>query len=136
MQSTLRRQRFAELNLWLVMAAAAAAFAWLLPNHWMLWPSFFNEMLIAFALLPLGGMVALRSKELALPRSAQFVLALACVPALQFALGQIRFAGDALLAVLYLVGLALCVIAGARWRTVAHEAVAPCLAIWLAMVAR
>jgi O-antigen ligase len=135
LQSTMRRQRFAELNLWLVLAAAAAAFAWLLPNHSILWPSFFHETLAAFALLPLGGWLALRSKTLALPRSAQFVLALACVPALQFAMGQIRFAGDALLAMLYLVGLAICVIAGARWRTVAHEAVAPCIALWLAAVA-
>jgi O-antigen ligase len=134
MRSTVGQYRFA-VNIWLVLASAVAAIAWLLPNHSPPWSSFFHETLVAWALLPLGWWVALRSKTLPVPVSAQVVAALACVPVLQFVLGQIRFGGDALLAALYLFALALCIIVGARWRALSRDAVALTVSLWLVVVA-
>lgn len=89
--------------------------AWLLPNHNPPWPAFYNEVTMAVAMLPLGAWLLLRSPALVrIPRSALVVALFSLVPLIQAASGQVRFVGDATLASLYLVGLAVCIVIGAR----------------------
>jgi O-antigen ligase len=103
----------------LFIALLSTVIAWLLPNHMQPWPAFFNEIAMALALLPLACWVMYSSAaRVQVPQSALFVLLAATVPVFQWQFGQIRFSGDALLAVLYLVGLAACLVVGARWRSV------------------
>jgi hypothetical protein len=103
----------------LAIALALTVIAWLLPNHVQPWLSFYNEIAAALALLPLACWVMYSSAaRVQIPKSALFLLLVAAVPVIQCQVGQIRFSGDALLAVLYLVGLASCLVVGARWRSV------------------
>jgi Virulence factor membrane-bound polymerase, C-terminal/O-Antigen ligase/Protein glycosylation ligase len=98
----------------LLLGALALLLSWLTPGHYFPWITFQHEavaalggLLLAAAALanPRGGMVW--------PRSAILVAALAAVPAVQYALGQIAFRSDALLSVLYLLGLACAIAVGA-----------------------
>ena len=102
------------------LGMAVVLLAWLLPNHSPPWPSFYNEVWMAIALLPVAVWLLLRSAQpVRLPAAAMVVATFAVVPLLQSAAGQIHYRGDALLATIYLLGLALCIVMGARWRDVA-----------------
>lgn len=114
----------ADLNLWLALGAAASVLAWLLPDHRVPWPAFFNEALAAFGLLPLAFWIGLRSaSKIEIPGPALVVLAIAVVPVVQWLAGQLRFGGDAALASMYLVALAMSIVAGAQWRRLASQSV-------------
>jgi hypothetical protein len=116
--STLRRPgRRVDLNLWLLLGALASIASWLVPDHRDPWPAFYNELLAAAGLVPLATWTGTGpAAQVCLPRSAQFVLLVALVPVVQALLGQIRYAGDAALAVMYLVGLAMSITIGSQWR--------------------
>ena len=106
--------------------------AWLLPNRSPPWPSFYNELWMALALLPLAVWLGLKSRApLRVPAAAVVVALFAAVPLLQWAAGQVHYLGDASLAAMYLLGLALCIAVGARWRDVSAAAAAPWVFITL-----
>ena len=110
------------------LGVAVIALAFLLPNHSPPWPSFFHEVWMAIALLPLGGWLLIRSTDpVRWPLAALMVATVAAVPILQWAVGQIRFSGDAMLAASYLLGLSLCIVIGARWRDIAPGEAAQCV---------
>ncbi|MFO1249940.1 MAG: Wzy polymerase domain-containing protein [Inhella sp.] len=92
---------------------AALALSFLLPGHYMPWVSFQQQALAALAVLVLAG-VALRQAGASAPwpRIAMCALALAAVPLLQWAGGQVRFFSDALLPSAYLAGFAVAVVTG------------------------
>lgn len=91
--------------------------AFLLPGHVPPWPAFFHEAMMAGALGVLAfSLLAHDRGGVRLPISALFIAGFAAVVVGQWAAGQLRFAGDALLAMLYLLGLAACIVAGAHWR--------------------
>jgi O-antigen ligase len=116
------------------LAATLAMMAWLLPNHVEPWGSFYNEAAMGLALVALfPGLLAMDRSRVQWPLAACVFLGLAAVPWVQRATGQIRFDGDALLASLYLAGLAFAVVAGRRWQQLQGDrAAAPVFAILLA----
>ena len=106
--------------------------AWLLPNRSPPWTVFYNELWMALALLPLAVWLGLRSRApLRVPMAAVVVAVFAAVPLLQWSAGLVHYLGDASLAAMYLLGLALCIAVGARWRDVAASAAAPWVFITL-----
>jgi O-antigen ligase len=98
----------------LLLVAACLAVAWLLPNHYFPWSSFHQEALAA-----LGGVILLAGAALAYPRvrwprlAILFLLA-STVPCIQYAAAMIAFRSDAMMAALYLVGVALAIVVGAN----------------------
>jgi O-antigen ligase len=107
-----RIESLTRLLLW--GAAGAAVISYLLPTHEVPWTSFHSEFAMAAAgLLAMWGVLAGRQGRLvALPGLALFSLVLAVTPLLQLLFGKIVFAGDAVLASLYLVSFAAMVVAG------------------------
>lgn len=87
--------------------------AWLNNDHFRPWPSFHAEMLAFAALACLGASALIAStKPLVLPRVGIWILLMIPVPWLQYAAGSNPFAGDALVASLYLSGLLAAVFVG------------------------
>jgi O-antigen ligase len=105
---------------WAVLWVAAVAAPWLLPTHMIPWRAFHADWLMALVLLPGAFWAALRRREVfRVPLVAFGVLSVACIPLLQFAGGMMTFAGDAWVAAIYLFGLALAIVTGARFQQVA-----------------
>ncbi|MBL8289300.1 MAG: O-antigen ligase C-terminal domain-containing protein [Rubrivivax sp.] len=107
--------RLRDVSLPLILASATLATAWLLPGHFLPWPSFQQEAVAAAAgLLFCWASLQWRSgMPLRWPVLCWVPALLACTPWLQFASGQVRFLDDALLPSLYLVALALSICVGA-----------------------
>ena len=89
--------------------------AWLVPNHYPPWNSFYNESCAAlglfFLVLALGRDWLGRSS----PALMWGVAAVVLVPVLQWTTGQLAFSGDAVVAALYLLGFATAVGTGHAW---------------------
>lgn len=107
-----RIESLTRLLLW--GAAGAAVISYLLPTHEFPWTSFHSEFTMAAAsLLAMWGVLAgCRGRLVTVPGLALFSLVLAVTPLLQLLFGKIAFAGDAVLASLYLVSFAAMVVAG------------------------
>ena len=91
------------------MPALLLALALLVPLHELPWTSFHGDLFAAGAL----GLLALRAPPRRWPMSALLVLALSLVPLVQHAAGLVIYRGDAVMASLYLGGLALAIKVGA-----------------------
>jgi O-antigen ligase len=102
-------------NLMTGLAVAAIFFAWLIPNHYPPWLSFYNESCMAIGLLLLTGALYLRGIRPQLPAVAWFAVLAAAIPWLQWAGGLLPFSGDAWVASLYLLGLASAISVGFSW---------------------
>jgi O-antigen ligase len=95
------------------LALLFAGLAWLVPDHYPPWSSFYNEFLAFLALLLLLLHCARSAQRtITVPASAAVVATLAVIPAIQVATGLIHFAGDGWMAAAYLLGLALAIAAG------------------------
>jgi len=92
------------------MAAALLALGFLVPLHDLPWTGFMGDLCAAVALL----LLAMRSPARHWPWLALVVLALALVPLAQHATGLVLYRGDAVMASLYLVGLAFTIQIGAQ----------------------
>lgn len=88
--------------------------AWLLPGHYPPWVSFQAEAMTALGLVCFGFGVlwTRRGGEVAWPAVAKGMGALAAIPMLQWAAGQILFFSDAILPTLYLLACALAIVIG------------------------
>jgi O-antigen ligase len=84
----------------------ALALAWLIPNHYPPWTSFYNESATAVALALLVAAFVPSGRAPLSPAAAACAL-LAIVPWLQWLGGLLRYSGDAVVACLYLLGTAL-----------------------------
>lgn len=93
----------------LLAAMAFLLLAWLLPNHYEPWGSAYQEFSVFFAMIfifaSLFGQVRFK-----IGMAVFFILP--CVPLLQQLVGVIFFAGDAWMAVFYIVGAGLMLLAG------------------------
>lgn len=90
----------------------------LLPGHYPPWVSFQQEWLAAVGVALIGASAlpaARRGGRIAWPAAARVALAVAAVPWLQWAAGQIAFVSDALLVSLFLAGFGLAIAAGASF---------------------
>lgn len=92
---------------------AALWLAWLLPGHYRPWVSFQQEVAAAAGagLIVLGAIAAGHAKRFAVPAIAWCAAGVAVVPAIQWQLGLVPFADDALLPAAYLIGAALLIVA-------------------------
>jgi O-antigen ligase len=106
-----RQNMSARLLGWLSLCSFVA---FLLPNHYSPWVSVHQEWAMALGFVPLCIWAVWRTQA-GLPVLSITAWALAAVPALQLAAGQIVFSGDAWLASLYLAGFGLAVLAGDRY---------------------
>ena len=97
-----------------VATALLLALAWLLPNHAGPWFSFHDETIAALAgvCLVLFAIVSDRCRRNELPIAALVLLLVATIPWIQWLFGLVSYFGDALLASVYLAGVALCFWAG------------------------
>ncbi len=92
--------------------------AWLVTDHYLPWLCAYNDSVAAVALLCLLAPTVsrLRSSQ---PRQVPMVfwalVAVACIPWLQWAGGQLAFFDDATLGSVYVLGLALAVLCGFEW---------------------
>ena len=119
------------------------ALTWLSYDHYRPWVNFHAEAMALAAVGLLALSVCLRATSSVwrtqVPRIVWWVLAVALVPWLQWALGISLFAGDALLASLYLCGLAVAIWVGYSHATAVpgdDAALAPMFyALWLAALA-
>ena len=128
----------------LVFGGLAGLFlGWNLPNHYPPWPAFHLEyaaalglaLLTLAAMLPAGGQSATAAPQrLALPHTAWLWLAATALPLLQYATGQLPFRGDALLGLLYGLGVVLALVTGQLWAARAGRDAA-LRALWLTLLA-
>lgn len=94
----------------------ALCVAFLLSGHYPPWASFQQQWLAAFGVALIGVSVTLGARQgagIRWPVAARVALALAVVPWLQLAAGQIAFVADALLASLFVAAFGLAIVAGA-----------------------
>lgn len=96
--------------------------AWLVPNHYYPWSSFWSEGLAAaaFALLLIPA-VPRAASLVRVPLMAVAAAALSLVPLVQWQAGQIHFGGDAWMASLYLLGFGLAALLPALQRQASDE---------------
>lgn len=99
--------------------------AYLMPGHYLPWASFQNQWVAAFGAALIASATVLHawrgSVPVAIPPLALGAAALASVPMLQWASGQVLFFSDALLSSSYLLAFAICVAAGAVWAAQARS---------------
>jgi len=95
-----------------LLAAIIIALAWLVPNHYPPWVSFYNEAMMAIGLLILAlDPVGWRAKR-GLCACAWVVFVVILVPWGQWFAGLLHFSGDLWVITLYLLGLAVAVQVG------------------------
>lgn len=101
-------------SLWCLGALFGAA-AWLQPNHYFPWPSFHADAWMAATLLVVALILATMAgrEPLRLHVVAGWVIVAATVPWMQHLSGVVYYTGTALMATIYLCGLALAVVVGA-----------------------
>jgi hypothetical protein len=98
----------------ILLGAITWTIAWQLPGHYVPWLTFQQEFAAAIgAILFAMAAIVPRRSPVRWPLIALVMMATAVVPIVQFALGQILYITDAVLATAYLVGFALCITAGA-----------------------
>ncbi|RRH88057.1 hypothetical protein EH244_14930 [Variovorax beijingensis] len=97
----------------LIFVGTGLILTYLLPNHYPPWASFHADALAGVAFIPLLIWV-LWQRDAIVPPLALGALVFALVPLLQLSAGQIGFAGDAVIASLYIAGFALAVLCGGR----------------------
>src|SRR4051795_189583 len=81
----------------------AMTLAWLIPNHYPPWTSFYNESASAIALVALTVSVWCSGRPGGVPRAAWFMVGVAAIPWLQYAAGLLQYSGDAFIASAFLM---------------------------------
>jgi O-antigen ligase len=120
LHKTPREGRFSWAGFAWVLGLAVLALSWLLPNHYPPWATFHSDVLAFAAFFALAIAAAFTSRlPYAVSGAPLAVLGLIAVVLAQLGLGLLSFHGDALLAILFLAGLAGSIHAGLR--QAAHE---------------
>jgi hypothetical protein len=108
--------------------------AWLVPNHYPPWSSFYNDSTAAVGLIFLTVGVWPQLRERGSPAAAWIVIGVAAIPLLQWELGWLIFSGDAIVSTLYLAGLGVAIAVGHAWARRDHRDVAIMLS-WTTVLA-
>ena len=99
-----------------LIGAWVLGLAWMLPGHYFPWASFHQEMTAAIgAAFIIIAACADRSQPVRWPLLSQLALVCCLIPLIQWALGEVYFISDAVLAASYVAGFALCVATGATF---------------------
>lgn len=113
---------------WLALLAVGLCAAWSTQEHYPPWTAFHSDWIASFGLLAaLAGWLASRSGAREAPAAVCAVGGLALVPLIQYEAGVIFFAGDAILASLYLLGFASAIQLGCAAQAATEQAVEPLL---------
>ncbi len=91
---------------------------WLVTDHYLPWLCAYNDSVAAVALFCLLASTVSRlnsTQPRQVPKVFWALVAVACIPWLQWACGQLAFFDDALLGSVYVLGLALAVLCGFEW---------------------
>ncbi len=96
-------------------ALAVLTAAWLVPNHYPPWSSFYNESAAALSLALLTALVARRWLFARVSWFAGGIALVTVVPAAQWVVGRVSLSGDALVSSLYLCALSIAVATGEFW---------------------
>lgn len=108
--------RFDRTGRFFAALAAVTAVGWLLPNHYPPWGTFHTNAWVAICLLIAAARLLGTSPfTVQVSRPALFLLGLSAIPWIQHGLGVLPLFSSALLASLYLAGLALAFIVGENW---------------------
>ena len=102
-------------NILSLLALIAIGVSWLVPNHYLPWLSFYNEICMAAGLALLVAGALARRRVLEWPATAWVLAAVAAIPWLQWLSGGLLYLGDAWVGSLYVIGLAVAVATGATW---------------------
>lgn len=103
---------------WLVIWAIGLSLGWLLPNHYLPWPSFHMEAWVSLLLAGAALAVVVRAPGKSTLSSAALVaLIMVAMPFVQYAAGMQAFAGTAWVATAYLLGFFLAIAIGIRWES-------------------
>ena len=103
-------------NLWMFIWSAMLAAAWLTPNHYLPWTGFHSDALSASAWLMAAAVIWRYEKQPAdWDVLSVGLLAVACIPWLQYGVGLLPWAGQAGIASLYLLGFTLAYQLGRGW---------------------
>lgn len=126
-----RRGRFSFSAFWIILGASCFVLAWLVPNHYLPWLSFHNEVPMFAAVLALACALCCEGRWLWVPRMVWlFPVVVAGVVAAQLFFGTVLYSGNAVLAGLYLAGILM-----AWWIGAGNVRIARHPEIWLAGVA-
>ncbi|MFT4171212.1 MAG: Wzy polymerase domain-containing protein [Rhodocyclaceae bacterium] len=109
----------------LLVAGLMLCLSWLIPNHYPIWSSFYNEFSAACGLIVLCIATSVRGRIVS-PR--WYLVFLPLIPLLQWAIGIIDFFGSAFIASLYLAAFVSAISVGFNWSLEGDET----LALWLA----
>ncbi|OWJ94155.1 hypothetical protein B6S59_15100 [Pseudomonas sp. A46] len=93
-----------------ILSGLVMVLAWIIPNHYYPWTSFYHDFLAFSALWLL--LLCFCRERFAVSPSVIFVVLLSLVPLLQVLGGVIVFSGDGLIASLYLLGFAVALLVG------------------------
>ncbi|MDH4873309.1 Wzy polymerase domain-containing protein [Pseudomonas sp. BN515] len=99
------------MNRFLWLGMLLLMLSWLVPNHYFPWVAFYSDYMAFLSLFALF-CAALYSGQFPVSWLSLTGLVVACIPLIQFLVGKIYFAGDALIAFAYIVALALAVLIG------------------------
>lgn len=108
---------FRVSSFWLLAWSATLSWAWLLPNHYQPWSTFHMDAWASAVLLTMGCALSWgqRYQVIRLPFIGAVAIAVAAIPWVQFAFGQLQFVGIAWVNSAYILGFALAVLVGQRW---------------------
>ena len=95
------------LRITLLFSALALLLSWLLPSHFRPWPTAYQELLAAIALvLALWSLVSIKA-PMKIPIANLFIFLIAGIPLAQYLSGLILYSGDVWFATSYIVALAI-----------------------------
>jgi hypothetical protein len=89
--------------------------AWLIPNHYPPWTSFYNESFSALGLCLLVLALGRAWTNIRLPTPVPALLMVAAIPGVQFSMGLLAFSSDAWMSALFISGFAIAIAAGFVW---------------------
>ena len=103
---------------WLLVWASTLSVGWLLPNHYLPWPSFHLESWVAVVLVVVAAAILVRTRaETTLSGFALILAATVPMPFIQYFAGIQVSIGSVWTVTAYLVGFLLAVMVGARWES-------------------
>lgn len=134
---------FAKLGL--LLSGFFVVLSWVVPNHYAPWITAYNDFSVFIACAFFGSYIFFRSVNGGVGASSIFFFLCALIPLFQYISGMIFFAGDALLAALYLLAFSAVLVLGRSFavsplKRQGHSLLACCiitaavLSVWLALM--
>jgi O-antigen ligase len=117
----------------ILLASIAMVAAWLAPNHYPPWGSFYSESCMVLSLLFLIGASQKSFWKQGVTTLACTAALTALIPWVQYALGQVSFSSDAWVSSAYLIGFAIAIWTGHAWGKVDAKELAQLLS-WCFLV--